>query len=103
MGSAIRDHIVRTAVLETCSRHGVPHDSALRRQLESEAELADGARDAYVRVTSGASLDERIQELSHIATFAADLPAAKPVVQATDTRALAQNFDDIAAGKVTVR
>ena len=56
------------------------------------------------RVTyCGVSLDERIQELSRIAKFAADLPPAKPVVPATDMRALSQNLAAVAAGKVTVR
>jgi hypothetical protein len=103
MGSAIKEHIVRTSVLEACSRHGVPHDSALRRQLESEAEIPDGSRDAYVRTSSGVSLDDRIGELKTVPKFAADLPTARPTVQSTDTAAISQNFADIASGKVIVR
>jgi hypothetical protein len=56
-----------------------------------------------VRTTSGASLDERLDELSHVAKFAADLPAAKPVVASSDMAAMSANIADIASGKVTVR
>lgn len=100
--SAISEHVIRTSVLEVCSRHGVPHDSALAQQLMSEAEIQDG-RNAIVRTTSGASLDERLDELSHVAKFAADLPAAKPVVASSDMAAMSANIADIASGKVTVR
>jgi hypothetical protein len=56
-----------------------------------------------VRVVSGASLDERINELKTMPKFAAGLPSAPPTVEQTDTVALRQNFEDIAAGKVNVR
>jgi hypothetical protein len=102
MSSAIQEHVVRTAVLEACTRHGVGHGSELAKQLESEAEIT-GGRDAYVRTTSGVSLDERIAELAKVPKFASSLPVAKPVVAATDTQSLADNFADIASGKVTVR
>lgn len=100
--SAIQEHIKRTAVLETCSRHGIPHDSKLAEQLQNEAEI-DGSTTVYVRAASGVSLDARIEELSKNAKFASSLPSAKPVVPATDMAAMTQNFDAIAAGKVTVK
>jgi hypothetical protein len=42
--SAIAEHVIKTSVLEACTRHGIPHDSALRQQLESEAEIPANSR-----------------------------------------------------------
>jgi hypothetical protein len=101
--SAISEHVIRTSVLETCSKYGVPHDSPLAQQLMNEAELADGGRDAYVRTSGGVSLDDRVQELAKIPQFASSLPTAKPSVCSTDISAMSQNFDAIARGETIVK
>ena len=103
MSSAIEEHVRRVAVGEACSRHGIAHDSALAKQLEAEAEFADGGRDAYVRTASGASLDERIQELARIPKFASSMPTAKPSVCSSDMSAMSQNFESIAKGETIVK
>jgi hypothetical protein len=103
MGSAIEQHVITTSVLEACTRHGIPHDSRLREQLESEAEIPANSIGTYVATRSGLSLDARINELKTDPKFAAGLPAARPSVESTDTVALRQNFADIASGKVVVK
>jgi len=40
---------------------------------------------------------------ANLRRFASSFPAAKPAAQSADTAALAQNFADIADGKVIVR
>ena len=102
MSSAIQEHVIKTSVLEACSRNGIPHESALRHQLEAEALIADGTT-SYVRAASGVTLDERISELAKNAKFSKELPPAKPTVPSTDMTALSQNLEAIASGKVTVR
>jgi hypothetical protein len=99
--SAISEHVVKMAVLDACTRHGIGHDSQLRNQLESEAEIL-GSRDAYVTTSSGLSLDARIEELSHVAKFKSEIPSAKPTVSADDQASLTANFADIASGKIKV-
>jgi hypothetical protein len=101
--SAIAEHVIKTSVLEACTRHGIPHDSALRQQLESEAEIPANSVGAYVATRAGLSLDARINELKTVPKFAAGLPSAAPTVECTDTAALRQNFADIASGKVVVK
>lgn len=56
-----------------------------------------------VRTTSGVSLDERIVELSKVAKFAGSMPAAKPIVAASDMASMSQNIDKIARGEITVK
>ena len=102
MGSAISEHIRRVAVGETLSRHGIAHDSELGKQLMAESEIA-GERDPIVRTTSGVSLDQRLEELSHVAKFAGDCPKAKPTVCSSDMWAMSQNFESIARGETVVK
>src|SRR5580700_2992502 len=102
MSSAIEAHLVRVAVGESCSRHGIAHDSALAKQLEAESEIADG-RNPVVRTMSGASLDERIEELARVPKFAASMPSPKPTVCASDMTSMSEHFDRIARGETIVK
>jgi hypothetical protein len=99
--SAIKEHVIRTSVLDACTRHGIGHDSKLRHQLENEAEIPDGSRDAYV-TAGGLSLDARIEELAKVPKFSGELPRAAPTVSAADQASLTANFADIASGKIKV-
>ena len=48
-------------------------------------------------------LEKVLPSGANLRRFASSFPAAKPVAQSADTAALAQNFADIADGKVIVR
>ena len=100
--SAIKEHIIRTSVREALTNAQIPHDSPLAQQLQNEAEIAEGSRDAYVRASNGSSLQDRIEQLKTVPKFGVGI-GVKPTVPSTDTAGIASNFDKIVSGEVVVK
>jgi hypothetical protein len=102
MDEALRKYHIRSYVLDACSRHGIAHDSPLRAELEANATIAAGDS-SRVLMKNGNSLDVEIQNRLHSRRMEESLPTPSRTVAKSDTNSLRKNFEDIAAGKVTVK
>src|SRR5437879_4825309 len=102
MDHALRRFHIRTGVLDALSRHGIAHDDPMRAELEANATIAAGDP-SHVIMKNGNSLDVEIQKRLISPTTDESLPTPSGTVAKNDTVGLRKNFDDIAAGNVTVK
>jgi len=102
MDYALRKYHIRNAVLDALGRHGIPHDHPMRAELEANATIAAGDP-SHVIMKNGNSLDVEIRGRLNSPRMDESLPAPSRTLPKNDTDGLRKYFDDIAAGRVTVR
>ena len=100
MRDDLRRFHIRSCVLDALSRHGIPHDSPLRANLEANATIAAGT-DSHVIMKNGNSLDVEIEGLRSPCP-AQSFSAAQRTVAKTDLVGLRDNFERIANGTAVV-
>jgi hypothetical protein len=104
MGPIVQKFIANE-IAKALDRHRLPHDSPVRDDLESRAEVY-GAREAQVRVSdeSGRSitLDDRLEQLKCDPNYRNCFPPDLPRVSRNDEKKLQDNFERIARGEVVV-
>ncbi len=102
MDHALRRYHIKNAVLDALGRHGIAHDHPMRAELEANATIAAGDP-SHVIMKNGNSLDVEIQNRLISPPTDESLPNPSRTVAKNDTDGLRKNFDDIAAGNVTVK
>jgi hypothetical protein len=101
MDHSLRKYHIRTGVLDALSRHGIAHDDPMRAELEANATIAAGDSSRVI-MKNGNSLDVEIENRLSPPGMDESLPPPSRTVAKSDADSLRKNFDDIAAGKVTV-
>ncbi len=101
MRDDLRRFHIRTCVLDALSRHGIPHDSPLRAELEANATIAAGT-DSHVVMKTGNSLDAEIENWLSSRRLAGSFSTDSRTVAKNDTESVQNHFADIAVGTVRV-
>jgi hypothetical protein len=103
--SAVEQRFVDAKINDALSVAGLPVTSPLRALLDRDAQVTDSGREAFVcipREHRAMTLAERLDELHADPMYRGHWAAPKAIIKASDARSLTENFDDIAAGRVTV-
>jgi len=98
--STVQQNFINGEIERALSRAGLPHNHAIRRVLDSEAQFI-GVRNAGVNC-NGESLDSRIKELQNNPEYKHTFTQPLTKVAKNDIRELTKNFDAIAAGTAVV-
>lgn len=101
MDDRLRKFHKRTAVLDALTRHGIPHDSPLRANLEANAVIGAGDNSSVV-MKNGNSLDAEIENWLSSPNGAGSFPTGSRTLIKGDSDSVRNHFADIAAGRVRV-
>jgi CTP:molybdopterin cytidylyltransferase MocA len=105
MMAAIVQKFISTEIDKALFRRGLPHDSPVRPDLETRAEVCGGREVVVlVRDESGRSitLDDRLEQLKRDSNYCDCFPADAPCISRHDEKKMHDNFEKIALGEVVV-